>query len=110
MKRLTIQQANEQKLNFENFLKTANLVRIGQRFVTLALVNATTTNYPEFTFLRRVLKLAKVNAFMLHPDTKTIYRDVLHQHAIKAYFATRNKPEGPTETLEIIDNRIYSNY
>jgi hypothetical protein len=90
MKRLTIQQVNEQKQNFENFLKTANLARIGQKFVTLALINATSTNYPEFTLLRRVLKLANVNADMLHPDTKTIYRDILHDNAIKAYFATRN--------------------
>ena len=110
MKRLTIQQVNEQKQNFEKFLKTANLVRIGKMFVHLAIENATGIKYPEFTYLRRVLAKVKVNSNMLHPELNNNYRDILHEQAIKAYFHTQSKPEGPTEYVEIIGNRIYSNY
>jgi hypothetical protein len=90
MQRLTTTQATEQKQRFENFLKSANLVRIGEKFVTLALINATTTNYPEFTLLRRILRKADINSNMLHPELNANYRDILHQYAINAYFKTRN--------------------
>jgi hypothetical protein len=88
MNRFTTQQVNEQKQRFENFLKTVNLVRIGQKFVTLALINATGIHYPEFTYLRRVLNTAKVNSEMIYPDNvnTNTYRDILHERAIKAYF------------------------
>jgi hypothetical protein len=89
-KQFTPQQVTEQKQRFENLLKTINLVRIGQHFVTLALIHAKGVTYPEFTYLRRILKTANVNASMLHPETKVIYRDILHDMAIKAYFQSQN--------------------
>jgi len=111
MKRLTSTQVTEQKQRFEEFLKTANLVRIGKMFVHLAIENATGIKYPEFTYLRRLLKqCAKVNSNMLHPELNNNYRDILHEKAIKAYFQTQNKSNGPSEYTEIIGNRIYSNY
>lgn len=66
---LTNQQVQDQKARFEAFLTSANLSKIGQRYMWFGLHDAKDGRYTQYCYLLRVLALvAKVGGCYAHPD------------------------------------------
>lgn len=86
---LTSIQVIEQKQRFENFIKSANLVKIGKTYVGYILAGRAGVRY---NYITRVLKFnAKVGHSYYIPDTNIFYGDKLIIEAMNAYFDSIKK-------------------
>jgi len=86
---LTPQQVIDQKNRFDKFIETADLIRIGEKYIEFESENRKLNNYRQIIYIRRILKTcAKVYPMMFYPNTMDFYSDVLTRKAIDAYYHT----------------------
>lgn len=76
-----------QQNRFEVFIKSANLVKIGQRYIWFQRNNAEDGRFTPYCYLLRVLALvANVGGCYSHPEQlNKSYRDLLEYEALNAY-------------------------
>lgn len=88
--RLTDIEVTDQLDRFNAFLKTADLIKIGQRLCYFISHNAQDGRYTPYTYILRVLSIcAKVGGTFHHPEKleayNASYRDILEYEALLAY-------------------------
>lgn len=85
--RYTATQVSEQQVRFDSFMQSANMAKIGVRYIHFLMNNAGT--YNEYNYIMRVLSLcAKVKGAMYHPlhtsELNGFYVDLLTFAALNA--------------------------
>lgn len=90
-------QVQEQKERFESFMATANLRKIGERYMHFSFHNAGNGLYNQYNYIRRVLRLvANVHHAMYHPDHLAanhnhFYGNILEVKALDAFLTSLPK-------------------
>ena len=93
--RLTNEEVTAQKERFENFMKIANLTKIGERYMHFSFYNAGNGMYNQHNYIRRVLRLvANVHHAMYHPDFlayNRFYGEILRVEALNSFLKSIKK-------------------
>lgn len=76
-----------QQQRFDAFIKSTNLVKIGQRYMWFMRNNAEDGRFTPYCYLLRILRLvANVSGCYSHPEQiNKSYRDLLEYEALNAY-------------------------
>lgn len=87
--RLTSLQVANQQETFDAFMLSANLKKIGERYLYFMLNNAEDGMYTPYVYILRVLSMtAKVNGCMYHPITGKFYNQILLTNALDIYLTS----------------------
>ena len=84
---LSALEVEAQRQRFEAFLKSANLVKIGERWNYFLMNDAKDGRFNAYQYIFRVLsRLAKVNGAMYYPGADNLfYREILEFMAVKSW-------------------------
>lgn len=91
MERMKNERVEAQRERFDAFMETANLQKIGKKWMEFMFKDAGDGKYNSHVYIHRILKrCANVHAAMYHPSRlrdghNAFYCEILTQAAVKAY-------------------------
>lgn len=87
-KQYTKEEVEQQAERFEQFIASANLAKIGMRYLWFVGNDNKDGRYTPYVYIHRVLRLCKVQGAMYHPHCKSqFYSDILVRKSIEAFIA-----------------------